>query len=140
MPAGGRAAIRRHHRQGRARGLRDIARLALVLRQAWLRAPGRAAAAFCAAGRLAWLFCCRPTHRLDIALHEAIQAHAAHYSNGKLDLEKILSALGEIASSYLAEIPDRADRQRLFNAYCIGIAKAANSKTRGRGVAVALMS
>jgi hypothetical protein len=45
------------------------------------------------------------SHRLDIALQEAVQAHADHHWNGVLEVEKILSALSQIAASYIAELP-----------------------------------
>jgi hypothetical protein len=68
------------------------------------------------------------SHRLDIVLNEAIQAHADRHRHGKLDLEQILSALGELAASYIAKEPRGRERQQLFETLCSGIAKAANSK------------
>ena len=80
------------------------------------------------------------SHRLDMAVEEAIQAHALRYHNGKLDLERILAALGEIAASYLAEIPRTCDRQRSFDKFCVGIARAANGRTKRNGYEVLIRS
>ena len=67
--------------------------------------------------------------KLDVALHEAVQAHALRHSHGKLDLEKILMAIAALASSYLAEVPSH-ERQHLFSRLCLGIAVATASKGR----------
>ena len=68
------------------------------------------------------------SHKLEIALHEAVQSHAQHYNHGKLDLEKVLTAIAELASSYLAEVPPGCERRRLFTQLCFGIAVATNGK------------
>ena len=73
------------------------------------------------------------SRKLDVALHEAVQAHALRYSHGKLDLDKILMAIAELASSYLAELPSH-ERQHLFSRLCLGIAVATASKARASGV------
>ena len=74
------------------------------------------------------------SYRLDIALQEAIQAHADQHKHGILEMEKILAALGELTASYLAEVPGGNQRQHLFNTLCIGIADAANGKTQTRDI------
>jgi hypothetical protein len=80
------------------------------------------------------------SHRLDIALNETIQAHADRYRHGKLDLEQILSALGELAASYIAEEPRGRERQQLFETLCTGIAKAATSKIEAMQTSTAAIS
>ncbi len=72
------------------------------------------------------------SHRLDIALQEAILEHALRYKHGALEVEAILSALGEMAATYLAEVPNVSDRQRLFKVFCTGIATGSDGKTRQR--------
>jgi hypothetical protein len=67
--------------------------------------------------------------KLNIALHEAVQAHAQRYSQGKLDLGTVLLAIAELAASYLAEVPHGCERRRLFSQLCLGIAVATSGKT-----------
>jgi hypothetical protein len=74
------------------------------------------------------------SHKLDVVLHEAVQSHAQRYSHGKLDLEKVLSAIGELASSYLAEVPHGCECQRLFSRLCIGIAVATAGKMKANRI------
>ncbi len=80
------------------------------------------------------------SHRLGIALKETIRDHANQYHHGAQDMERIFSALGEIASSYLAEVPDPIQRHSLFDYLCTGIGKATNAKTQGQESAAVLIS
>jgi hypothetical protein len=54
------------------------------------------------------------SHDLKIALEETIQAHADRHQRGKVDLEKMLSVLGEIGSEFLAEVPELDQRRALL--------------------------
>jgi hypothetical protein len=56
-------------------------------------------------------------HRLDIALKEAIQAHADRHGQGKQDLDEILTALAEVAATYLTDMPSATDTRRLFQIF-----------------------
>jgi hypothetical protein len=76
------------------------------------------------------------SHRLDVAIQEAILDHARRHKNGVLEVEAILSAVGEIAATFLAEVPGIALRQRLYDRLAIGIAEAANGKRQGGGMQV----
>jgi hypothetical protein len=49
------------------------------------------------------------SHRLDTALREAIQAHADRNRQGMQDLDEILTALAEVAATYLADVPPSAE-------------------------------
>jgi hypothetical protein len=51
---------------------------------------------------------------LKTALDETIRMHADRYERGKVDLAKVLAALGEIGSDFLAEIPELDQRRALY--------------------------
>jgi hypothetical protein len=70
----------------------------------------------------------RPAFRLSAAIDEAIHTHAYHYSNGKVDLEKALAALGEVASDLLANIRDQQQCNEHRRALINGITVATASK------------
>jgi hypothetical protein len=44
---------------------------------------------------------------LDIAILEAIQAHADRYTHGVVSMEAVLSALGVVSADFLAQIGDQ---------------------------------
>jgi hypothetical protein len=44
---------------------------------------------------------------LDIAILEAIQAHADRYTHGVVSMEAVLSALGVVSADFLAQIRDQ---------------------------------
>ena len=54
------------------------------------------------------------SHDLKTVLAEAIQAHADRFHHGKVDLERVLSVLGDIGSDFLAEIPELEQRRLLY--------------------------
>ena len=50
------------------------------------------------------------SRNLAVALMETIRAHAEQHHGSKMDRDRMLSALGELASHFLAEVPNSADR------------------------------
>jgi hypothetical protein len=64
-----------------------------------------------------------PSSYLHTAIREAIQAHADRHRGGKIDVERALSALGEAATRFLADIPDIRQRILSTNALTSGIAR-----------------
>jgi hypothetical protein len=53
---------------------------------------------------------------LSIALKETIQQHAETFHDGKIEVEGTLIALCDVASAFIAELPDLADRDAHFGA------------------------
>src|SRR5262245_45938274 len=77
----------------------------------------------------------RTSHKLAVAIREAIQAHADTQHSGKLDLEKILSALGEVSSDFLSEIPDIVERGTIWAGFMKALMKAVDFKSLTRAEA-----
>jgi hypothetical protein len=65
---------------------------------------------------------------LSIALRETIQQHAETFHGGKMDVDRTLSAIGALASDFLAEILDHADRSAHFSALIHGIGNDTRQK------------
>jgi hypothetical protein len=61
--------------------------------------------------------------KLSIAIMEAIQAHADRHHGGKRDLDRTLSALGDVASSLLAELRTEAEIRTHYRALMKAIAR-----------------
>lgn len=80
------------------------------------------------------------SRQLHVAIQEAIQEHADKHHGGVLDMERILSALGEVSAAYLAELPDTKQPQLIFNQLCIGIASSVNSKAAQQIVRVGYLN
>jgi hypothetical protein len=72
------------------------------------------------------------SHDLKTALAETIQAHASRYHYGKVDLESVLSALGELGSDVICEVPDRRARLALYWTLIHGLITALRWKTENR--------
>jgi hypothetical protein len=68
------------------------------------------------------------SRNLTAAILEAIQAHADRYNRGKMDLDRTLSALGEVASGLLAELTTTTDRAAHYSALVDGIAHSTARK------------
>jgi hypothetical protein len=60
---------------------------------------------------------------LSIAIMEAIQAHADRHHGGKRDLDRTLSALGDVASTVLAELRTEAEIPAHYGALVKAIAR-----------------
>jgi hypothetical protein len=60
---------------------------------------------------------------LAVAIAEAIQAHAEQHHRGKMDMNRTLSALGDVTSGFLAELTTLADRASHYGALVGGIAQ-----------------
>jgi hypothetical protein len=60
---------------------------------------------------------------LSIAIMEAIQAHADRHHGGKRDLDRTLSALGDLASGFLAELRTQAEIRAHYGALVKDIAQ-----------------
>ena len=56
-------------------------------------------------------------NRLEDELQEAIQRFADRNWNGALEMEEITHALARLTGRYLAEIPQPAERIRLFTRF-----------------------
>jgi hypothetical protein len=63
----------------------------------------------------------KPSYWLHTAIREAIHVHADHYREGRLDVDKALTALGDAAAKLLAEIPDHKARIVACNVLAAGI-------------------
>jgi hypothetical protein len=72
------------------------------------------------------------SHDLRTALAETIQAHARRYHYGKVDLERVLSALGELGSDFIAEVPETAARRALYWTLIYGLITALRWKIENR--------
>jgi hypothetical protein len=70
----------------------------------------------------------RVSHDLSIALLEAIQQHAETYHGGEIDLDRTVSAIGDVASGFLAEIRNPGERETYVLALIHGIRGAARLK------------
>ena len=53
--------------------------------------------------------------KLEIAIIEAIERHAAAYRQSVIDLEETLSALRRVSSALLGNIPDPDERAAMLN-------------------------
>jgi hypothetical protein len=60
---------------------------------------------------------------LAVAMVEAIRAHAERHHCGKMDRDRTLSALGDIASNLLADLTTREDRNQHYSALVQDIAQ-----------------
>jgi hypothetical protein len=58
---------------------------------------------------------------LATALLEAMQQHADVYHGGKMDMNRSLSAIGDLASGLIAEIDEKQDCIAHFSALVSGI-------------------
>jgi hypothetical protein len=72
------------------------------------------------------------SHDLKIALEETIQAHADRHQRGKVDLEKMISVLGEIGSDFLAKVPELDQRRALYWTMINGLIGALRWKAENR--------
>lgn len=74
----------------------------------------------------------RPMISRDLAttLLEAIKLHAETFHGGKMDVNRSLSAIGDLASGFLAEIVERDDRGAHCVALINGIISATSAKVR----------
>jgi hypothetical protein len=73
------------------------------------------------------------SRNLAVALMETILAHAQQHHGGKMDRDRMLSALGELASHFLAEVTNSADRYVHYSKLIVAISrqmarKVANDK------------
>ena len=73
------------------------------------------------------------SRNLTVALMETIRAHAQQHHGGKMDRDRMLSALGELASHFLAEVTNSADRHVHYSKLIVAIGrqmarKVANDK------------
>jgi hypothetical protein len=64
---------------------------------------------------------------------ETIRAHAEQHHGGKMDLDRMLSALGGLAPDFLAEVTSSADRYVHYSKLVVAISrrmarKVANDK------------
>jgi hypothetical protein len=66
---------------------------------------------------------------LAVALMETIQQHAETYHGGKMEMSRTLSAIGDLASGFIAEIPAPDDRTAHYIALVRGIARELQQKT-----------
>jgi hypothetical protein len=73
------------------------------------------------------------SHRLDTALREAIQAHADRNRQGMQDLNEILTALAEVAATYLTDVSSSTETRRLFQIFGNRTIIALDAKIRGSG-------
>jgi hypothetical protein len=69
---------------------------------------------------------------LTAALLETVQQHADRYCRGKVDQQRTLSALGEVATELLSAIRDPRDRVQAFEIILDGVFKAAEQKAKNR--------
>ncbi len=53
------------------------------------------------------------SHRLAVAIREAIQDHVDQRHNGRMKIESVMSALGQAGADLLGEIPNPGDRLRM---------------------------
>jgi hypothetical protein len=65
---------------------------------------------------------------LSVALMEAIQQHAEKHHGGKIDVNRTLSAIGDLASGFLAAIRERDDR----GAHCVALVNGIISATSAK--------
>ena len=72
------------------------------------------------------------SRHLATALLEAIQQHAETFHNGKTDVNRTLSAIGDLASDFLAEIREHDDRGAHCVALINGIISATSAKIAER--------
>jgi hypothetical protein len=73
------------------------------------------------------------SRNLAVALMETIRVHAEQHHGGKMDLDRMLSAIGELASGFLAEVTNPVDRYVHYSKLMVAISrqvarKAANNK------------
>jgi hypothetical protein len=73
------------------------------------------------------------SRNLAVALRETIRAHAQQHHGGKMDRDRMLSALGELAADFLAEVTNTVDRYVHYSKLVVAISrqmarKAANDK------------
>ena len=73
---------------------------------------------------------------LSVALLEAIQQHAEKYHGGKTDVNRTLSAIGDLASRILADIRERDDRGAHCEALINGIISATSARVAQHGDAL----
>jgi hypothetical protein len=60
---------------------------------------------------------------LSVALLEAIKAHAEQHHRGMIDLDRTISALADVAASFLAELTTDHDRRDQYGALIQGVAQ-----------------
>jgi hypothetical protein len=70
----------------------------------------------------------RVSHDLGTALLEAIQQHAETYRGGKIDLDRTLSAIGDLASGFLVDIRNPGERETYVLALIHGITSTTRLK------------
>ena len=75
------------------------------------------------------------SHNLKTAIDETIQAHADRNHHGKVDLERVLSAIGDVSTDYLAQVPNVEERRTLWWLLINGIVKALGWKLANQGEA-----
>jgi hypothetical protein len=63
------------------------------------------------------------SRNLAVALMETIRAHSEHYHQGKMDLGRTLFALGDLASGFLAEVTNSADRYVHYSKLVVAISR-----------------
>ncbi len=68
------------------------------------------------------------SRQLPTVILEAIQEHADHHNHGIIDVDRALSAVGEVASALLAELTNSDARIIHFRALVSGITAATASK------------
>ena len=73
------------------------------------------------------------SRNLAVALMETIRAHAEQHHGGKMDLDRMLSALGGLASAFLSEVTNPAERYVHYSKLVVAISrqmapKVANDK------------
>jgi hypothetical protein len=68
------------------------------------------------------------SRNLATAIVETLQQHADRYHRGVMDLDRTLSAIGEVASGLLAELTTTDDRASHYSALVDGIAHATACK------------
>jgi hypothetical protein len=70
----------------------------------------------------------RVSRKLSIALRETIRLHAETYHGGTMDMDRTLSAIGDLVRGLLAEIRDPELRDSYFTALTKDIKNAAQQK------------
>jgi hypothetical protein len=76
------------------------------------------------------------SRNLAVALMEMIQQYAETFHGGKMDVNRTLSAIGDLASNFLAEIGERDDRRAHCAALINGIISATSAKSAQDGEAL----
>jgi hypothetical protein len=71
------------------------------------------------------------SRHLATALRETIHQHAERHHRGVMDLDRVLSALGDVTSGLLAELTNTHARVQHYRSLCSGIATATAAKILG---------